>query len=112
MPTYCYETVDGEMVERFFHRADKRPAAITLEDGRRARRSLVAEHAKGRPVRHGKWPRKCTAMGVHPNQVDEAMRRDPEAKFDRKTGECIFDNPQHERRVLKNAGFVNMNDYR
>lgn len=54
MPTYCYTTDDGEVVERHFPIA-KRRKSITLPDGRRAIRDLSAE-GRSRRYSVSAWP--------------------------------------------------------
>ena len=96
-------------MEKFFHLREKRPKKIRLADGTWAVRSFHDE-SDGRPAQWGKWPIHSTAMGVHPSQVKEAMRRDPKAKFD-KLGRCVFDSQKHMDGVVKRAGFVDYDAY-
>jgi len=71
MPLYCYQTEDGEIVERMYS-AGRAPATITV-NGCTAHRSYQAEHS---PHNRGvnPWPMWSIAGGVHPSQVAEATQ--------------------------------------
>lgn len=112
-PVYCFSTSDGRVVEEFYHPTETVPKIVRLDDGSLASRDFAAEmkgSKRRRPSEGGKapWPMKSRAMGVHVNQVRDAMKADPDAKFDSQTGEAIFDSPQHREQCLKRAGFVDL----
>jgi len=111
MPIFVYRTEDGEEHEEYFHPSEKTPETIKLPDGTKATFDLGATmRPRGGRLEGGKaaWPKKSNAFGVHPSQVPEQMRRDPKQKFDRKTGEAIFDSPGHMKGCLKRAGFTDL----
>ena len=108
MPIFCYRRPDGGIVEEFFHPTEKRPQFIRCADGVKAERDIGAEHRTGRPAHWGRWPKKSIAAGVHPSQIPEARKANPNFKFDPQTGEAIFDSPQHEKQCLREIGFVDL----
>ena len=76
MPTYCFRTDDGEVVELPLSIAEKARMGdeITLGDGRRAVRDFMSEHSTEGP-RPGTWPLYSDAAGVHPDQIPAARAR-------------------------------------
>lgn len=71
--------------------------------------------AKGERLKPGgklSWPMKSRGAAVRPGQVQEMERRYPGHKFDRQTGEAIFDSPSHRQRCLRERGFVDLDGYR
>ena len=92
-------------MDEFFHPTETVPDEITCPDGVKATRDLGAELRGSSEYRAawGKWPLESAAMGVHPNQVEANMRRFPHHKFNRETGNMIFDSPQHRKRCLKDV---------
>jgi len=107
MPTYCYRTSDGELVERSF-RIGKAPRCVRLEDGRIAERSFRDELPTH--VRGDTWPRKSQAMGVHLSQIDSETKRlgsmGIPTQFDDKTGAAILESPRHEKKLREALGLV------
>ncbi len=104
MPTYCYETPDGKIIERFFHMGEA-PQSVEVEEGVIANRSYRAErpnipHAQG-------WPIECYASGVHPDQAqelrDHLKGRGVPTEVSR-DGNPIYTNAQHRKRALKVRG--------
>lgn len=69
------------------------------------------DEGKPRPAVYGKWPLRSRALGVHPNQIGEAMRRYPDRVYDRLTGEQIFDSPRHRKKVIKESHCVDLDAY-
>ena len=72
IPTYCYITNDGTIVERFMQMHEDHPQTITLEDGTIAERCFAAERKALQTETNPGWPMApCTASGVQPWQAQE-----------------------------------------
>jgi len=111
MPNYCFSTIDGEVVERFF-RMSEVPLLITLEDGRIAERDFAAEHL---PRRAGSgWPMECCASGVAPQQAGELRELfqklgvSTEVSTD---GNPVYTSSIHRKRALKARGFYDKQSF-
>lgn len=107
MVTYSYITDDGELFERQFRMGSAR-RSIRLPDGRRASRCFAADHVR---KRSGKcWPRFSDALGVHPDQIPEAVaeykRNGVKVEFNAE-GQLKMDNRSHQNDVLKAGGWAN-----
>lgn len=110
MPTYCYSTKDGKIIERHFAFGDA-PEQIE-EDGVVALRDFQAEQT-GRPSRKG-WPITCYASGV--NAEDAQKLRDHLKSCGvptevTKDGDPIYTSPTHQRKALKARGLHLNNCY-
>src|SRR3990172_3350386 len=104
MPMLSFRTADGRVEERFYWPTEECPERIILDDGTVAERSFTDElRGSPRPAVYGKWPLRSRALGVHPNQIREALRRYPDRVYDRLTGEQIFESSRQRKRVLKQA---------
>jgi len=104
MPTYCFRTDDGEIVERPF-RMGESPRRIRLDDGRVATRDIQAEHLPRRAG--GGWPIVCYASGVHPDQAQDL--RDHFRKHGLNVtvtdgGDPVYENAQQRKRALRCRG--------
>ena len=114
MTIYCYSrrTPEGEYLEGPIERVfpmGKAPASITVRNDRWYR-DVEAEH---RPSSHltqgaGAWPLKSDAAGLHPSQIpemEEYMRaQGAPTRWDRETGQAIFESRSHRARALKVMG--------
>lgn len=110
MPTYCFTTKEGETVERWFPMG-KAPEYVRLEDGRRARRDILAEHGEFRPT-CGNWPILSDALGVHPSQVAEATAQAHSVGVPtefRPDGRAVLRSPEHRKRFAEALGFYDLN---
>lgn len=111
MPVYCYRTEDGEKVELLMTVSERnrreRDWIVVLDDGRKAKRDLRAEHG-GFKANISGWPMKCDAAGVHPDQAkeayDESVRMGTPTEFDRTTGQAVFRDRAHRRDYLRSVG--------
>lgn len=122
MPTYCYRTEEGDIIERVFLMG-KAPEEIELFEcslyGPVAVRDYGAEGVSGtvvgtdNPTRRSKprrpWPMApCVASGVHASQAQEL--RDHLADRDcptevTKDGDPIYTSAAHRKKALKIRGF-------
>jgi len=125
LPTYCYRTESGDILERVFPMG-RAPEAITfypseLGEGKGvAIRDYGAEGVTGtvvgtlNPTRANQKPKRpwpmqpCVASGVHPNQAQEL--RDYLAKRGcptevTKDGDPIYTSAAHRKKALKIRGF-------
>lgn len=110
MPTYCFETPDGQVVERVFP-IGKAPRTVNV-DGHIARRSFRYE-SKSLPTTSG-WPLECVASGVHASQRTELstlLRRKGVPTDVSKDGNPIYRNARHRSNALKARGFYDKNAY-
>jgi hypothetical protein len=111
MPTYCYSTESGEVIEEFF-RFGEAPKTIELFDGGIAVRDFGAEH-NSRPAGSG-WPLECISSGVNAEQAGElrnfysANGCPTEVTRD---GNPIYRDANHRKRALKLRGFVDRSSY-
>jgi hypothetical protein len=112
--TYCYETEDGEIVDRVFSMG-KAPERITLDDGRGATRSFQAEHAGSRPAGGECWPMApCVASGVNAEQAGELRKHlaDRGCRTEvTANGDPIYTSAAHRKRALKIRGFFDKASY-
>ena len=123
MPTYCYRTEDGDILERVFPMGEA-PEAITFypkELGKQkevAVRDYGAEGVTGavvgteNPTKRSKpkrpWPMACVGSGVHASQAQEL--RDHLAERGCSTevtpdGDPIYTSASHRKKALKIRGF-------
>jgi hypothetical protein len=110
MPTYCYKTADGEMVEKVLPIGGA-PRFI-MHGKRKAWRCYQAERASV-PSPAG-WPVECMASGVHASQAGEL--RDHLASKGVPTqvtrdGNPIYMNSAHRRRALKARGMIDRSSF-
>ena len=111
MPTYCFQTVDGILVERDFPIGEA-PTFVRDNRGNRACRCYQAEHApqdadKGQ--HNPQWPMKSEGMGLNPDQIPDAMKQ-PGAKahrhqYDPRTGAMVFEDRAHRKACMRDLGF-------
>lgn len=118
MPLYTYKTTAGDTITEFFH-AGERPETVTMPDGEIAYYDFVATmkpSAANESRKHGSWPMKSDAAGIHTSQIDEMVkygaRRGVDLKYDRKTGQAIYDSQRHQDQCLKVLGMKNKSHYR
>ncbi len=115
MPTYCFATEEGEILERFFRMADV-PDSITSEDGRVAVRDFQAEGVTGQmvgtdnPTRIRKgpvrpWPMKpCVGSGVHESQAQDLRDHFKKHNVDVEVttdGDPIYTSAAQRKRALE-----------
>jgi hypothetical protein len=103
MPTYCYRTEDGEIIDMAFSRGEA-PSEVELSDGRKAVRDLRAEltgsviSVRGGGQSSRTWPMEpCIASGVHPDQA-------PELRAHFKKHGVSVDVPPHGDPIYESAG--------
>jgi hypothetical protein len=110
MPTYCFSSASGDIVEEFFPMG-KSPQAISI-DGETYERDFLAER-QGRPSRKG-WPIECIASGVNANQAGELryfFRKHGENVDVTRDGNPIYTSPSQRKRLLKLRGFHDRNSF-
>lgn len=124
MPTYCYKTEEGDILERVF-RMGEAPGEIHLPGGKTATRDYQAEGVSGtvigtdNPTCRSKpkrpWPMApCVASGVHASQAQEL--RDHLAERGCPTevtndGDPIYTSAAHRKKALKIRGFYDKASY-
>lgn len=110
MPTYCYETKNGEVHERVFPMG-KAPRSIKI-DGHIAKRAFAAEMASV-PSTTG-WPLECFGSGVNAADAQKlssllkAKGVPTEVSAD---GNPIYQSANHRRRALKARGLFDKASY-
>lgn len=127
MPTYCYETNDGDIVEREFDRG-KAPEEITIleDDGvvTTLSRCYAAENPRtvvrggtGGPTgqRKSGWPMApCVASGVHPSQAQELRNHFKAHGLNvevNQNGDPIYESASQRRAALKCRGMYDKSSY-
>jgi hypothetical protein len=116
MMIYCYETPDGEIVERVMTVAEMK-AFQESPESEGFKRRIDIEHGSKIMNRTGidhKWRRglACEASAVHPSQVDEfkQIMADHGCPTDfKKTGEPIYHSRDHRRRAMEIRGLYDRN---
>ncbi len=111
MPTYCYKTADGAVVEREFP-IGQAPGFVWDKRGNRARRCYQAEHGRLDSVRgqhNPRWPMKSEGMGINPEQIPDALKH-PKAKenghqYDPRSGAMVFQTRGHRKACMQDMGF-------
>ena len=110
MPVYCYETVDGKLVEKFFP-VGRAPRFVRVAK-KRARRSFAAERKSVPSPRC--WPMTCFASGVHASQADQLRAHLTKAGVPTEVtrdGDPVYRSAEHRRKALKARGFVDKSSY-
>jgi hypothetical protein len=103
MPTYCYRTRRGRVIERVFP-IGKQPRKIIV--GKEvARRDFHAESV-GVPATKG-WPMECYASGVHADQAGELRNHLAEKGVPTEVtrdGNPVYRDARHRKKALKARG--------
>lgn len=110
MPVYCFETNDGQVVERFFP-IGKAPREVDI-DGKPARRSFRAE-SKSLPATSG-WPLECVASGVNAKQRNDLIdyfKKKGVPTDVTKDGNPVYRDKRHRDKALKARGYFDKNAY-
>lgn len=124
MPTYCYRTSGGRLVELTMSATQmarrqvngviraRKGEADGVRPGQPLERDLAAEHGGFRNT-PGNWPMKSLSCGVRPDQIPEAMaedrRRGVAAEYDSHTGEIVWTSPGHRKRWCEAHGYFDRN---
>ena len=102
MPVYVYKNKEtGERIDRSYGMQDNIPEKIQYK-GATYIRDYHAESAKTPPPAN--WPMVSEAMGVHPDQVDEANKAALKLGLGvpyRKDGMAILEDRSHRKRMMK-----------
>ena len=113
MPTYCYKTEDGEIVEQFFSMSDV-PAEVFTTDGRKAVRDFQAENLP-RKAYGSNWPMApCIGSGVNAAQAPELRKYLADRGCPTEVtsgGDPIYTSPGHRKRALKLRGMHDKSGY-
>jgi len=109
IPTYCYKTQSGRVVEREF-RIGEAPAEVWV-DGKMARRDYQAEQVKV-PSLAG-WPMEpCVSSGVHASQAGELrefLKKSGVPTEVTPGGDPVYRDKNHRTKALKVRGLVDRN---
>lgn len=110
MPIYCYESNDGDVVERYC-KAGCAPKRIEV-GGVKYRRSFAAERV-GVPAQKG-WPIECVASGVNAGQAGELRDHFKKAGVPTEVsadGNPIYRDARHRRKALKCRGLFDKSSF-
>lgn len=110
MPTYCYRTPRGKVVEKVFPMG-LQPKEI-LVGKVIAKRDFAAE-AVGVPATVG-WPIECVGSGVHADQAGELrsyLRSRGVPTEVTKDGNPVYRDARHRKRALKARGMFDKASY-
>ncbi len=108
MPTYCYSSEDGEVIERFYPMGN---APATIYQGA-FKRDFAAEHV-GVPPKAG-WPLTCYASGVNAVQAQELrdeLKRCGVPTEVTVNGDPIYTSHEHRKKALKARGIHDRNSF-
>lgn len=112
MAVFCYTTRCGVTVEENYP-CGKAPNSIKLSDGKVATRDYAAEIAGNRNRPSGCWPMWSDALGVHPDQIPEAVefaaKRGVSVEFHPETGCVKLDSARHRRAYAEINGVFDRN---
>lgn len=111
MPTYCYQTLSGEIVEQIMSCAEMKARQdkegwITLDDGRAAQRDMGVE-MNGRAAVTWSRPIESQALGVGPQQVKEAESKMAEMGCPTrytKDGAAVIESRSHRNMLMRLNG--------
>lgn len=113
MPSYCYESLDGNVHTIVQSMFKKRPDTIWVDDVP-YERNIALEHA-GRKSGGGGWPMPpCIASGVGPEQAGELRDFLKKAGVPTEvapSGDPIYRDQHHQKRALKVRGMHNRSSY-
>jgi len=106
VPVYCYTTKHGFTYDRVFAMG-RAPKTVRTEYGV-AQRDIGAEH---RGFKHGEgWPMESDALGVNPDQVQEAQAEADRAgvptEYNKDTGCAVLRSRGHRAKLMKELGYV------
>ena len=108
MPTYCYSSKDGRIVERVYP-VGSAPKRIQIQ-GRVYHRDFALERPNTRPP--GNWPMESYALGVNPDQAKEAeaesVKMGVPTQF-ASNGDAVFTSPSHRKRYAEALGYFDRN---
>tara|TARA_R110002012_G_scaffold47474_3_gene124448 strand:+ start:710 stop:1084 length:375 start_codon:yes stop_codon:yes gene_type:complete len=118
MPTYCYEDPQDKQVTSIFMtiaEMEKRSASdMSIElDGVHLIRRLDMEISGSVGGTCASWPMKSDSCGVHPSDTGSAseasVKMGVPTRFDKETGQAIFESRGHRAKYLKARGFHDRN---
>jgi hypothetical protein len=103
MPRYEYLCECGEVMEDFSTIADRLKEMKCTECGKMAPR-YFGSHLVG----HKDSPRVSRAMGIHPSQIEAAMKKWPGSRYDA-SGNLLLQNHAEKKVRMKQRGYVDYN---
>jgi putative FmdB family regulatory protein len=103
MPRYEYQCECGEVMEDFSCIADRKSEVKCEACGKMAPR-----HFGSSLVGHKDSPRTSRAMGVHPSQIEAAMKRWPGSRYDA-NGNLLIANRAEKKARMRQRGFIEYN---
>lgn len=123
MPIFCFTHPKRGTIEHYFpigtnpllvkrdgvvYTRDMNAEAGTMTVSGKAMRIKTGKKVQRRPG--STYPRKSDALGVNPDQIDEAEAADRKhglnSTYDRETGELIIPDKGFERAYMKHHGFI------
>jgi hypothetical protein len=110
MPFFCYETEDGEIIERMYD-AGKAPSYIRV-NGLIARRSFRSERVAV-PATSG-WPLTCYASGVNARDAKKLEKHLAQSGVPTEVtpdGDPVYTSASHRRKALRARGFIDRAGY-
>ena len=113
MPTYCYETEGGQIVEEQFP-VGKAPPILVLAGGQEVAKRCYQAERVSMPPSSDCWPMTCVASGVHPDQAGELrehFRKSGVPTEVKPDGDPVYRNARHRRKALKSRGQVDRNSF-
>lgn len=104
MPFYEYICPDKHEHQRFYPHCSpaKRPTCPTCK--KKSRRNYRKEAKYTDCVDRPRW---SDAMGVHPDQIPEAMRRFPGSQYNSE-GQLLVESRADKKKKMKERGYVEL----
>ena len=106
MPTYTFKCKSGHLTDRVHSMDNVQKTTRCSYDGcnKRARRDFSTVTGFGPS---SNWPQTSAAMGVHPDQIEEATKDSQKmgvpTEFNSQ-GDAVFTSRSHRRRFLRASG--------
>lgn len=111
MPLYSYTADDGQTIEVQGNMLDRRPETIR-RSGKAFHRNPAADHRGHHDTNGAGWPLTSSAVGVHPDQIQEAMASDKRdgvpVRYNR-DGDVVFQDKAQRDRWMKAKGYFDRN---
>lgn len=109
MPVYAFKCECGCRDEVVRPSSSRNDPIDCHTCGKPMSRDIHAEH--GTVQTEWAEPLYSEAAGIHPDQIAEARARFPHHEY-ASDGRMIFRSPQHQRRCLKDIGFIDRDAFR
>lgn len=87
---------------KLFHDTERTPKTTKCKCGKRAARTFMAQRGQRA---NPQSPFYSKALGIHPSQIDEMCRDNPDHEFNDE-GDMLIKNWQHQKKVTDELGMA------